>query len=278
MLIPRSGDAMTKLIRTLSLLSAAALLTPALPRAQDAWTDEPAPSAAAPQPPPGEMPPAPPAETPPPPQAQAPAPQAPAAVPPGQWVYTQQYGWVWMPYADGYTSVPASGYGEPSVYVYYPAYSCWAWLAAPWVWGYGPWPYFGVYGPARFAWYGHGWWRYPSNWHYAPARGYAGGYARPGFVPAGRGGWVAPQVAPSRGGVGGYRVPAAVPRAAPAFPRSAAPFSGGHVRAAPSSGGRGFAFSPSRVSSGGGRGAAVGGGGRSGGWGSGHGGGHGRRG
>jgi hypothetical protein len=281
---------MTKLIRTLSLLSAALLLTPALPRAEDAWTDEPA-QAAEPQPQPGEMPPAPPAETPPPPQAmEAPA-QAPAAVPPGQWVYTQQYGWIWMPYADSYTSVPASDSGAPFAYVYYPASSCWTWVAAPWVWGWGPWPFFGVTGAVRFGWYGHGWWRYPSRWHYAaPVRGFAGGYGGSGFVPSGRGGWVA---APSRGGtVGGYRAPAAVPRApsggyrAPAFaPRtgvapfraSAGPFSGG--RASGFSPGRVGGFSPGRVAAGGGR-SAPSGGGRSGGFGVGRGGGgsHGRRG
>jgi hypothetical protein len=94
-------------------------------------------------------------------------------------VYTQQYGWIWMPYADAYTSVPAGGYGAPYAYVYAPAYACWTWLAAPWIWGVGPWPAFGVYGAARFGWYGHGWWRYPAHWHY-----YAPGYAGHGYGPA----------------------------------------------------------------------------------------------
>jgi hypothetical protein len=247
---------MTHLLRTLSL-SVAVLLAPALARAQDAWTDEPSPSAA-PQPPPGEMPPAPPAELPPAPQGDAqPQPQAsapaPAAVPPGQWVYTQQYGWIWMPYADGYTHVPANGYGEPYAYVYYPAYSCWSWVAAPWVWGIGPWPVFGVYGPARFAWYGHGWWRYPSHWHYAPAS-YAGACYRPAFR---SGGWVAPHVAPSRGSVPGVRAPAAAPRAAPFTGGARGGFAAPHAGFAPPRG-SGFApaarsggFSPPRVASGG---------------------------
>jgi len=269
---------MTKLVRTLSLLSAAALLAPTLSRAQDTWTDEPAPAAGAPQPAqpqPGEMPPAPPAETPPAPQAQAPEQAAPAAVPPGQWVYTQQYGWIWMPYADSYTSVPGGDSGSPYAYVYYPAYSCWTWVAAPWVWGWGPWPFFGVAGAVRFGWWGHGWWRYPSHWHYAaPVRGFAG----PGFVPrgAGRGGWVAPSRSPA-----GFRSPAAAPgfRSPAAAPRGFAPY---RASAAPFSGGRAGGFSPGRVAAGGGHAAPMGGGrsGGHGGWGGGHGGGggHGRRG
>jgi len=175
---------MTKLIGTLAV-SAAMVLVPALARAQyDAddpeggweaqWEGGTATQA---EPPEYQVPPAPPAETPPAPEAQA-QPAAPA--PPGQWVYTQQYGWIWMPYSDAYTRVPANGYGEPYAYVYYPAYG-WEWLAAPWVWGIGPWPVFGVFGPARFAWYGHGWWRSPQRWHYALARG---GYAGSGFRPA----------------------------------------------------------------------------------------------
>jgi hypothetical protein len=48
----------------------------------------------------------------------------------GQWVYTQQYGWVWIPYGDNYTDVPATGSGEPYEYVYYPAYG-WCWVDAP---------------------------------------------------------------------------------------------------------------------------------------------------
>jgi len=74
-----------------------------------------------------------------------------------------------MPYADRYTYLPPGGYGEPYAYVYYPAYG-WTWLAAPWMWGYGPWPYFGYYGSVRYGWYGHGWWRHPSRWRYAPSR------------------------------------------------------------------------------------------------------------
>lgn len=113
---------------------------------------------------PTQPPPAPPWQGPtaPPPEA-----QAQASVPPGQWVYTAQYGWVWMPYGSAYVYSPPGGYGQPYLYAYYPAYG-WTWLVAPWVWGVGPWPHFGVYGPWRFAWYGYGYWRYPWRWHFAP--------------------------------------------------------------------------------------------------------------
>jgi hypothetical protein len=110
-----------------------------------------------------------PAPPPPPPSAAQAAPQPQAQ---GQWVYTRQYGWVWMNYDDSFTYVPPDGTGEPMEYVYYPTVG-WTWVVAPWVWGIGPWPYFGVRGPLRFAWYGHGWWRTPARWHFrpAPARG-----------------------------------------------------------------------------------------------------------
>jgi hypothetical protein len=85
--------------------------------------------------------------------------------PSGQWVQTEQYGWVWMPYSDAYTRVPSDGYGEPYMYVYGPDLG-WSWLVAPWVWGLGPWPVFGFYGSAHFGWYAHGWWRTPERWHW----------------------------------------------------------------------------------------------------------------
>jgi hypothetical protein len=75
----------------------------------------------------------------------------------GQWVYTSQYGWVWMPYGSAYTYAPAGAY--PDMYVYFPSYG-WRWVVAPWVWGIGPRPYFGVYGWARYGWYGHGFGRW----------------------------------------------------------------------------------------------------------------------
>ena len=72
----------------------------------------------------------------------------------GQWVYTQQYGWVWMPYGSQYTYAPTQAGVYPSEYVYYPSYG-WTWIAAPWVFGWGVSPYFGVYGPSHFGWYHH---------------------------------------------------------------------------------------------------------------------------
>jgi hypothetical protein len=89
------------------------------------------------------------------PSAQAPA-QDSQSAPTGQWVHTDQYGWIWMPYGSSYSYAPADGSGEPYMYVYYPVVG-WSWVVAPWLWGWGPLPYFGVYGGLRFAWYGHGW-------------------------------------------------------------------------------------------------------------------------
>jgi hypothetical protein len=257
------GERMTKLIGTL-VVSGAFVLLPAMARAQEdqaePWSDlgigeepeTPAPSTAAPT----ELPPAPQYESPPAPPAQAEAPAAPPAEAPaspsaGQWIYTQQYGWIWMPYSDSYTYAPANGYGEPYAYVYYPAQSCWTWVAAPWVWGFGPWPFFGVFGPARFGWYGHGWWRYPERWHYAPLRsGYAGFRAAPAYRGgAGHGGF---RPAPSyRGGAGHGGVRPAPPRAGAGYRGGGFGFVGGgrgHGFGSPGvpAGRGGFAPGPSR--------------------------------
>src|SRR5262245_30590793 len=67
---------------------------------------------------PTKEPPPPPANTPPPPTE-------------GQWVYTEQYGWVWMPYGSEYTYEPSSNDAVPYGYVYTPTYG-WSWLEAPW--------------------------------------------------------------------------------------------------------------------------------------------------
>jgi hypothetical protein len=109
------------------------------------------------------------------PPAGAPPPLPGYGVPDGQWVYTQQYGWIWMTTGEQYTYVPPDGTGEPLEYVYYGNYG-WTWIAAPWVWGYGPRPYWGRARPDRFAWYRHGYWREPRRWHYtaAPERGEVG--------------------------------------------------------------------------------------------------------
>jgi hypothetical protein len=81
-----------------------------------------------------------------------------AAPPPeGQWVFTQQHGWVYMPYAQSYTYVPAVG--DPLVYVFYG--SGWRWVRAPWLVGTGPIPYWGPLGYVRFAWYARPWFARP---------------------------------------------------------------------------------------------------------------------
>ncbi|HJX52639.1 MAG TPA: hypothetical protein VJ801_07740, partial [Polyangia bacterium] len=75
------------------------------------------------------------------PQIQQPAPAAQAASG-GQWVYTGEYGWIWMPYGNQYTYEGSASDEYPYSYVYYPSYG-WTWLAAPWIWGWGAYPYFG---------------------------------------------------------------------------------------------------------------------------------------
>jgi hypothetical protein len=101
------------------------------------------------------VPPAPPAQLPPAPvrvHYVAPAPRAVATtqvVAGGQWVFTAQYGWLYMPYENRYVLTHAAG---PYAYVYYPSYG-WRWLAAPWIVGSGPYPYFGARGPFAYHWY-----------------------------------------------------------------------------------------------------------------------------
>jgi hypothetical protein len=126
---------------------------------------------------PAQLPPAPPVN-PAPPSDQDEAPTAPpvsvgAQVDPnsGQWVYTSQYGWVWMPYAQDYTYVTPD---ESAVYsfLYYPTFG-WRWVSAPWVLGVGPWPYWGVYGVVPFYWHAHPfYWRtHPYAWRGHPYYG-----------------------------------------------------------------------------------------------------------
>ena len=117
---------------------------------------------------PGGFPPAPPAMTVAPPMSGSPV-QQPAA-PPGEWAFTQQFGWVWMPYGAQYTFTTDYERGDPYMYVYYPA-AGWSWVEAPWLWGWGPIPFFGVSHGARFGWYGHGWgprWQGQRPAHYRP--------------------------------------------------------------------------------------------------------------
>jgi hypothetical protein len=117
-----------------------------------------------------------PSEAPPPPPTQA----APAP-PRGQWVSTEQYGWVWIPYGRQYTYIPGDPQVYPDQYVYYPAYG-WRWVVAPWVYGYGPSPYWGPAGLRFFVWYSRPWFRVGGYWGWGGYRGW--GHYR---------GWVGPR-------------------------------------------------------------------------------------
>ena len=118
----------------------------------------------------------------------APPPSAPGAAPPaGQWTFTQQYGWLWMPYDQRYTYVVDSA-SLAYEYVWYPSFG-WSWVVAPWVLGLGVTPFWGVGGPLRFTWYSRPWFRVGTahlhpTWgrDLAPrgafARGFGGGHGR----------------------------------------------------------------------------------------------------
>src|SRR6478609_2206411 len=83
--------------------------------------------------------------------------EPPPPAPTGQWVYTSQYGWVWMTYERAYTYVTPEA-DRAYAYVYYPAMG-WRWVWAPWVISVGPAPFWGVYGPSHFVWYSRPWFR-----------------------------------------------------------------------------------------------------------------------
>jgi hypothetical protein len=99
------------------------------------------------------------------PEAYAAPQSAPAPTATGQWVFTSQYGWVWMPYGNQYVDEGYSGSPSPYAYVYAVNIG-WSWVAAPWLWGWGPYPYFGIRGPHYYGWYrglyraGYGWGHY----------------------------------------------------------------------------------------------------------------------
>lgn len=166
-----------------------------------------------PEPAPMEAPPAPPEAQLPPPSAASPAPPpaaAPpaAALPPGQWVYTYQYGWLWVPYGQQYTFIPTDPQVFPDQYVYYPVYG-WRWIVAPWVYGYGPRPYWGARGVQFFAWYAHPWFRVGGYWGWGGYRGW-GTYR----------GWIGPRAWGAHGWRGAptyYRTGVGGPHPAHAF-------------------------------------------------------------
>jgi hypothetical protein len=224
-----------KTFPSMLLLSSLLLTVPAAAMADD-WDE----GTAQPSPAPTTQPPPPPAVIPAPPAEQPPAPAQPAA-PEGQWVYTNQYGWVWMPHATSYTYVPPSG-GEPQMYLYYPTVG-WTWVVAPWIWGWGPAPYF-AFGASYFPWYGYGyghWYGYAGHYGYGYRCGYYHGgawHAPPAHYPAYGGGRPPPMPlggygAPGRAGYGapgrvGYGAPSHAGYGAPAHAAYAAPRGGGY--------------------------------------------------
>ena len=145
--------------KTFVFLFSLVLAVPALaqtepppPPPDDAQPPAPPPETQPPPPPPPAAPTAQPIE---PPQVTANAAPAPSNVP-GEWVYTAQYGWVWMPYDQQYTHVIDTS-GVAYMFVFYQPFG-WRWVLAPWVFGLGPRPHF-VHGPGHFAWYAHPWFR-----------------------------------------------------------------------------------------------------------------------
>jgi hypothetical protein len=83
--------------------------------------------------------------------SEQPAPAPPTAAPSagaqaqGQWVDTDQYGWVWVPAASEAVEVNA----QPYAYLYAPAFG-WSWFVSPWGVGpyrAGPWIHAGVRAP-----------------------------------------------------------------------------------------------------------------------------------
>jgi len=156
------------------------------------------------------LPPAPEAPPPPPPlevPSPPPAPdvEAQPGEPPGEWIYTDQYEWVWMPYGNDYAFVPRDG-SAPDMYLYYPPVG-WCWVIAPWVWGSGPMPRFGAHGP-RFGWWGHGyghWYGFRAGATGFGGRGYFGG-GRWNAAPRAQGRAAAPAPRPQTSGHGSREV------------------------------------------------------------------------
>jgi hypothetical protein len=100
-------------------------------------------------------------------------------------VYTNQYGWLFMPYAQSYTYVPVDT-EVAYMYVYDPSLG-WTWLYAPWIFGFGPTPYWGSYGRVHFSWYAHPWFSVGAAHRVGSVRGPAARSAAFGHMRAGRG-------------------------------------------------------------------------------------------
>jgi len=159
------------MLAPLPFLVTLGILAPSLGEHASAETSGPEEYQARPSsPPPVLAPPAPPISIPPAPGAELTAPLVPIApatspvpMPAGQWVYTHEYGWLWIPYDQKYVHVTevAKRFGCSAVayeYAYYPV-SGWRWVLAPWILRFGVVPYWGGLGPERFAWYTHPWFR-----------------------------------------------------------------------------------------------------------------------
>jgi len=86
-----------------------------------------------------------------------------------------------MPYDQAYTHVEDNA-ALAYEYVYYPTYG-WSWVVAPWVFGFGISPYWGVMGVGPFAWYSHPWFRVGTA-HLRPSWGTGAG-PRGGFSSGG---------------------------------------------------------------------------------------------
>ena len=86
----------------------------------------------------------------------------------GEWVYTAQDGWLWVPYGSSTTSVGVA----PYVYLFAPSYG-WRWFVSPW--GLGPFHY-GAWGWGPRWGYGYAPPRGLGGFHYSPRVGGHGGY------------------------------------------------------------------------------------------------------
>jgi hypothetical protein len=188
------------------------------------------------------------------------------AAPAGQWVFTSQYGWVWMPHGNSFTFLPANG-ATPNMFVFYPAVG-WSWVVAPWVWGWGAMPWFGFAGWGGYPWWGSGFgrwygfarpfayagWNSGRYWHgnrwNAVGPGFRAPPPRPGYGASNRPGGAVPP-GPRAGGAPPPRTgPGVVSRSGSATPGSPAVAAGrpyaapGRPVGAPSSYSAGRGFSP----------------------------------